>query len=121
MTVPKNQEPIPTTNQLYKQLITPINAPKVAEVVEHLNERLGTRYSPKTKQTAKLISGRLSEGHTVQDLKDVIDSKADEWGNDPKMSRYLTPSTLFRPSNFEKYLNAIRATGGVSDDWSAYR
>lgn len=112
------------TNTRYKpnvnQLVPPINTPQVAEIVGHLNERLGTCYSPKTAQTAKLISGRLSEGYSVKDLEDVIDSKADEWEHDPKMSKYLTPSTLFRPSNFEKYLNSMRATGGGRYDFSAY-
>lgn len=97
-------------------------SPQVAEVVEHLNSRLGTRFSPKTRQTRESISARLSDGYTVKDLCDVVDSKADEWASDPKMSKYLNPTTLFRPGNFERYVNALRVSGGgVPDDFSAYR
>ena len=97
-------------------------SPQVAEVVEHLNSRLGTRFSPKTRQTRESISARLSDGYTVKDMCDVVDSKADEWASDPKMSKYLNPTTLFRPGNFERYVNALRVSGGgVPDDFSAYR
>ena len=41
--------------------------------------------------------------HT-EDLKAVIDKKVAEWKG-TEFEKYLTPETLFRPSNFEKYLN----------------
>lgn len=101
---------------------SPLYSPQVAEVVEHMNSRLGTRFSPKTKQTRESINARLSDGYTVKDMCDVVDSKADEWASDPKMSKYLNPTTLFRPGNFERYVNALRVSrGGVPDDFSAYR
>ena len=40
------------------------------------------------------------------DFKRVIDTKATQWENDPNMSRYLRPETLFGPK-FESYLNEI--------------
>lgn len=101
---------------------SPLYSPQVAEVVEHMNSRLGTRFSPNTKQTRESINARLSDGYTVKDMCDVVDSKADEWASDPKMSKYLNPTTLFRPANFERYVNALRMSrGGVPDDFSAYR
>ena len=101
---------------------SPLYSPQVADVVEHMNSRLGTRFSPKTKQTRESINARLSDGYTVKDMCDVVDSKADEWASDPKMSKYLNPTTLFRPGNFERYVNALRVSrGGVPDDFSAYR
>ncbi len=97
-------------------------SPQIAEIVSRLNERTGCSYSPDTKETVKAISGRLSEGYTVKDFINVIESKCDEWGRDPKMRQYLTPKTLFRQSNFERYFNALRVapktSGGV--DYSAY-
>lgn len=54
----------------------------------------------------KLIIGRLNEGFTVDDCKAVIDFKAEEWMG-TKMERHLNFETLFRPSNFDKYLCSI--------------
>ena len=51
------------------------------------------------------INGRLNDGFTIEDCKKVIDIKVAQWLNDPKMNTYLRPSTLFRQSKFEEYLN----------------
>lgn len=75
------------------------------EIIDYLNQKTGKRFSPKSKANQKLINGRISEGRTLEDFKHVIDVKCDEWLNDEKMQRYLRPGTLFRPSNFENYLN----------------
>ena len=42
-------------------------------------------------------------GRTVDDVRRVVRSKAAEWGRDPKMSRFVRPSTLFG-AKFEEYL-----------------
>ena len=60
-----------------------------------------------------MIKARLDEGYTVDDFKTVIDKKVKAWKDDPKMSAYLRPETLFRPSHFESYLNEIE-TGRAS-------
>ena len=52
------------------------------------------------------MRARIAEGYTVDDFKKVIDIKAEEWLG-TEMDKYLNPSTLFRPSNFEKYLNQV--------------
>ena len=85
---------------------------QVSEIVDYLNEKLGTRYK-KSKSTTSQIKARLDEGHTVDDFKTVIDKKVKSWKSDPKMSQYLRPETLFRPSHFESYLNEIE-TGRAS-------
>jgi len=77
----------------------------VPQIIEYLNQKTGKKFSPKSESTVKLISGRLSEGHTLDDFKRVIDVKVAKWRGDPKMDDYLRPDTLFRPSNFESYLN----------------
>lgn len=77
----------------------------VHEVISYLNEKTKKNFSPMTKSTIKSINGRLAEGHSLKDFFYVIDVKAAEWLDDPKMNSYLCPDTLFRPSKFEKYLN----------------
>lgn len=82
----------------------------VEQVISHLNSLANTRYRPTKADTIKLISARLKEGYSVDDLKLVVSYKCDEWmGTD--MQKYLRPETLFRPSKFEGYLNA--ATSGA--------
>lgn len=77
---------------------------QVAEVIEFLNGVCGTNYKPTTEATRKNINGRLNEGYTVDDLKNVISKKSDEWKG-TEWEKYLSPYTLFRPANFEKYYN----------------
>lgn len=75
------------------------------DVIDYLNKKTGKRYSSQSVANRKLISGRVSEGRTLEDFLRVIDVKCSHWLDDPKMSEYLRPSTLFRPMNFENYLN----------------
>lgn len=79
-------------------------------VVSYLNLKTGKSFSHKSKETVKYINGRLSEGRTLEDFKYVIDVKVAEWQHKPDMAAYLRPSTLFRPSNFENYLNQAPPT-----------
>ncbi|MNJ25685.1 hypothetical protein D3C77_201380 [compost metagenome] len=76
----------------------------IVEIVAYLNEKVGANYSSKTKKTVDLINGRLNEGRTVEDFKQVIDIKTDEWLG-KEQEKYLRPNTLFTPTNFENYLN----------------
>lgn len=76
----------------------------VEQVVSHLNEKAGTNYKSKTKDTQKKINARLNEGYTLDDFIVVIDKKCSEWLNDVKMQQYLRPETLFG-TKFESYLN----------------
>lgn len=76
------------------------------EIIDYLNSKLGTKYRVNSKLTSSHINARLEEGYTVDDFKRVIDSKILKWGNDIKMSQYLTPDTLFGVK-FEKYVNEI--------------
>lgn len=80
----------------------------VKEIVEFLNEKAESHFRYTSKATAAQIKARMKEGYTVDDFKAVIAFKADQWGRDAKMSEYLRPTTLFRPSHFEGYLNAAK-------------
>ena len=77
-------------------------------VLNYMNESLGTKYKSTTVSHIENINGRLSEGHSVEDCKLVIDSKKTEWLNDPKMAGYLRPQTLFQAGKFQGYLNAAK-------------
>ncbi len=79
----------------------------VERVVARLNERAGTSFRATTKATASAIRARLREGYTVEQMLAVIDAKAAEWMPVPDMRRHLCPETLFRPSKFEKYVQAL--------------
>lgn len=74
-------------------------------IIEYFNKITGQKRSLTCDGTNKLINGRLEEGKTVEDFKHVIDTKTFQWLKDPKMRKYLRPSTLFLPGKFEDYLN----------------
>lgn len=77
---------------------------EITEIIEYLNNRVGTKYRPNSKETKKHINARLEEGFTVEQFKEVIDKKANQWIG-TEMEQYLRPSTLFG-TKFESYLNA---------------
>lgn len=57
------------------------------------------------KANLSMIQARLDEDKDVNELgmRMMIKRKCDQWLNDPKMSDYLRPDTLFRPKNFPGY------------------
>lgn len=75
------------------------------EIISYLNGKIKGKFKHTTKSTFESINGRMKEGYSVADFKLVIDFKVAEWINDEKWCTYLTPQTLFRPANFEKYYN----------------
>ena len=74
------------------------------EIIDYLNKKTGKHYRSSTPKTKTLINARLKEGFTLEDFKQVIDNKVNEWINDKKMNQYLRPETLFG-TKFEGYLN----------------
>lgn len=81
----------------------------VKAILEVLNQKAGTNYQSRSKDTQKHIRARLREGYTLDDFVKVIDIKVKEWGHEPAigekdMRPYLRPATLFGPK-FESYLN----------------
>ena len=85
-----------------------MSADDIKFIVEYLNNKIGAHYKPNGKKMKELIRARMNEGYTVEDFKTVIDKKFKSWGNDPKMSLYLRPSTLFG-TRFGEYLNEYQA------------
>ena len=76
----------------------------VEQIVKYLNDKTGKNFKVSSKTTKRHINARLNEGFTLEDFKQVIDNKANEWINDKKMNQYLRPETLFG-TKFEGYLN----------------
>ncbi|MEK1366048.1 Rep protein [Limosilactobacillus fermentum] len=77
---------------------------KTKEILDYLNQQAGTSYRASSKATQRFVHARLNENYTVEDFKKVIDIKVANWKDEPKMSKFLRPSTLFG-TKFEGYLN----------------
>lgn len=74
---------------------------EIRDVLSHLNLQTGKKF-----RNTKHIEARLRDGATVDDCKRVIDTKI----KDPYFianPKYLNPETLFRPSNFDRYVNEV--------------
>lgn len=88
---------------------------KITEIIKYLNSKTNKSFRVEAKSNREPILARLKEGYEIKDFKKVIDTKTREWlGTD--MDTYLCPQTLFRLSNFEKYLNQKAICKKVIDD-----
>jgi len=70
-----------------------------AQVLDYLNEKTGKKY-----RRTDEIEARLRDGGTLEECKTIIDNKL----RDPHFQenpKYLAPTTLFRKSHWDKYLN----------------
>ena len=74
------------------------------QIINYLNEKLGTKYKPNSSKNKTVINARLNEGYQLDDFKEVIDNKYADWSDSPKMAKFLRPETLFG-TKFEGYLN----------------
>ena len=77
----------------------------INHVFTEMNKEWGTDYKPKTEASRGFIRGRLSDGHSFEEIVMVIKTLSKQWGNDIHMQKYLRPVTVFAPSKFEGYLN----------------
>ena len=75
----------------------------IVEIVNYLNDTVGTKYRPTTKKIQSLIEARLNEGFEIEDFKSVITKKCSEWIG-TEWEKFLRPETLFS-NKFESYLN----------------
>lgn len=76
------------------------------QIIEHLNQKTGKNFGYDTKDAIKAIDKMLDMGHPVDDFKKIIDNMTPLWIDSLEMNVRLNPETLFRLSNFEKYLNS---------------
>lgn len=80
------------------------DTPPYGEVISYLNERTNKKFKASSDKSKRHIQARYNEGFTLDDFKQVIDNKTNEWLNSEQMNRYLRPETLFG-TKFESYLN----------------
>lgn len=103
-------------------------------IIDYLNKKAGKKFKAETKETQRLINGRIKEGFKLEDFKKVIDNKCNEWiGKTTREGKscedWLNPQTLFRPSNFEKYLNQksmsnktnVNSSQNNNNGWNGYK
>ncbi|MHA6260596.1 conserved phage C-terminal domain-containing protein [Sporosarcina sp. CAU 1771] len=86
----------------------------VESVVAYLNLKTSKQFKPTSKTTERSIRARFHEGYVLEDFLKVIDLKVKDWLNDSHMHKYLRPSTLFSPTNFENYLEETRKNKTVA-------
>ena len=77
-------------------------------VIEKLNTEADRKFR-KGGASRKSIQARLNDRFSKDDLFLVIEFKTAQWLDDPKMSEFLRPETLFQASKFEGYLQAAIA------------
>ncbi|QOP54137.1 replication protein (plasmid) [Levilactobacillus brevis] len=75
-------------------------------VIDYLNEKTGKHFKH-TNTNKGLVMARQHDGFSAEDMQKVIDHQCKLWLNTKDMAQYLRPSTLFRASKFEGYLNAV--------------
>jgi uncharacterized phage protein (TIGR02220 family) len=99
--------PIPNINTNNKPNNKPNNKEedlreKIEAIIARINQHAGTSFRADTKESARMISARLKT-YTLQEALRVVDAMATKWLK-TDMRQHYVPTTLFRESNFEKYL-----------------
>jgi uncharacterized phage protein (TIGR02220 family) len=102
-------------NNTNNSILSDSSSDHVSKIIAYLNEKAGTSYRPSTSKTKKLIHARMVEGFTLEDFKQVIDTKCSEWQG-TNMAKYLRPETLFG-TKFEGYLNEKPQEQKPADSW----
>lgn len=99
-----------------------VEVEEVFKYFDLLRKRAGYKGDLKrTPARIKLVVGRLKEKFNRKDFIDVLNHKFHTWAHDEKWREYLTPETLFRPSNFPKYVEAVKDLQGPVRDWTEQR
>ena len=87
--------------------VNKIYSDEAKKIIDELN-KIGNRNFRYSDNNLKHVQARLNEGFSIQDCLQVIEIKKRDiyFINNPK---YFNPETLFRSSNFEKYLNELES------------
>ena len=92
---------------------------KIEEIINYLNkpdtDEPIRSFKKTSNNTKSIINARLKEGFTIDDFKDVIFYKYNQWVKKPikfqngvMSDTYYRPETLFCSKNFENYLQEYR-------------
>ena len=103
----KEKSQVKQQAQAQTQTLSSKNYACMMEILDYLNRKCGSSY-PASAENISLIQRWLLSGYGLQDFQSVIDKKAAEWLDDPKMVQWLRPKTLFG-NKFEEYLQAPSA------------
>lgn len=77
-------------------------------VLEYLNQKWGSSFKP-VKANLQFITGRLRDGYSVKDLKQVIYWVGEVWPDDKNLANYFPRTdTPFRPQKFSNNLERAR-------------
>lgn len=110
----ENDQPKPYQTNTY-QAINPPNPPEgefddneefaafAVECIAAFNEETGQDYRSSGGRDWLDLRRIWDNGRTVDDVRAVARAKLRDWGRDPKMRKFVRPSTLFGPK-FEEYL-----------------
>ena len=89
-----------------------LNDPNVVEVIEFMNKLYGRNFKADSMYATKELRNRLID-NSVEDVKAVVANRYVEWKDDAVMEKHLNPTTIFRPSKFDKYVEeALRTKKG---------
>lgn len=84
-------------------------SPQVVEVIDFMNKLYGRKFDASSPSTTKNLKERLKK-HDVETIKRVVANRYAEWKDDAVMCKHLNPTTIFRPSKFDKYLEDVLRT-----------
>ena len=81
----------------------------VVEAINFMNSVYGRNFRADSPYATKNLIERLKT-YSLEDVKSVISNRWIEWKDDPVMEKHLNPTTIFRPSKFEKYFEEASRT-----------
>jgi len=85
---------------------------KIQTIIDRINQHSGAKFRADTRESARMISARLKDC-SLEDALRVVDTMASKWLK-TDMRQHYVPTTLFRESNFEKYLQVAVASMSVT-------
>lgn len=113
--VTKNNTSINNTriNKDHMSTCAKVDSIPYKKIIEYLNQKADKKFKTTASKHKTFIKARWNEGNRLEDFKKVIDLKTAEWKDDPKMNKYLRPSTLFS-NKFDNYLNETPTSNNSS-------
>jgi uncharacterized phage protein (TIGR02220 family) len=103
----------PADPETHPAVSSTTDKPPYEKIINFLNEVSDKKFRHGAKGTQRLIKARWNDGYRFEHFQRVILVKWAKWGNDPKMSDYFRPETLFAGNHFESYLNEFNGAGPV--------
>ena len=83
--------------------------PDVINIISFMNKLCNRNFNVNSESSTKELRNRLLN-NSIEDIKRVITNRYAEWKDDAMMSKHLNPTTIFRASKFDKYLEEANRT-----------